>query len=318
MKKFLTVAMVCVALASVSLTADAAKRFGGGSSFGRSAPTFTQKAPVSSTSAYKQAPSQNATSSSRAQQPGRTAPAQKPSMLKSVLGGLAAALGISALLSLLGINGAGMVSFIMGLLLAGLLFVAFRAFMSSRQPQRARPTASAYEVPRQAPVEPQAQAYQAQEPVAQTASKGSVMDEFYGSGASQASGAVDITPEDFDKAGFLKVAADNYRKLQMAWATGNVLEISDFVSNDMFVAITHQLRERGHEAYNVTVDSLTNELLGIAQEDNTYVAVVKFKADITINGEKEHADELWLLEKPVDGNKGWILSGIRQNDAATN
>ena len=43
-------------------------------------------------------------------------------MMRSVLGGIAAALGITALLSLLGINGAGISSLITGLLLAVVVF----------------------------------------------------------------------------------------------------------------------------------------------------------------------------------------------------
>lgn len=75
---------------------------------------------------------------------------------------------------------------------------------------------------------------------------GSLMDQLMGGAASESSstaessGLVDVTPVDFDREGFLKTARDNYLKLQQAWDTGNVIEISDFTSNEIFTAVTHQ------------------------------------------------------------------------------
>ena len=108
MKKFLVAFLICFSMVTTSMDADAAKRFGGGSSFGRPAPTFSQKAPAPS--AAPKAPQQQNAAGQQRQQP-NAAPAQqaqRPSMMRSVLTGLAAALGISALLSLLGIEGAGL------------------------------------------------------------------------------------------------------------------------------------------------------------------------------------------------------------------
>ena len=41
MKNLIAALVVCVALATTSFDADAAKRFGGGASFGKAAPTFS-------------------------------------------------------------------------------------------------------------------------------------------------------------------------------------------------------------------------------------------------------------------------------------
>lgn len=109
-------------MVTTSMDADAAKRFGGGSSFGRPAPTFSQKAPAPSV-APKAPQQQNAAGQQRQQSNAAPAQqAQRPSMMRSVLTGLAAALGISALLSLLGIEGAGLVSLITGILVAVAIF----------------------------------------------------------------------------------------------------------------------------------------------------------------------------------------------------
>ncbi len=314
MKNFLAALVVCVALAATSFDAEAARRFGGGSNLGnRSVPTFSQKA---APNAAPQAPAgqmrgQNATPNRAT--PAQQAPVQKPSMMRSVLTGLAAALGISALLSLLGINGAGMVSFVMGLLLAVLAFMAVRFFLARRAPASASgghapETRASETVMRRAPVDTTASA-------ASGAAAGSVMDQFTrGARVEEPGAAVDVTPADFDREAFLKTARDNYVLLQKAWDTGNVVEISDFTTEDVFIAITHQLRERGHETYRTEVLDLSNELLGIACENGEYLASVRFVGTLRINGEDESVDETWLLVKPVEGKGGWLLGAIKQNE----
>ena len=314
MKNFLAALVVCVALAATSFDAEAARRFGGGSNLGnRSVPTFSQKA---APNAAPQAPAgqmrgQNATPNRAT--PAQQAPVQKPSMMRSVLTGLAAALGISALLSLLGINGAGMVSFVMGLLLAVLAFMAVRFFLARRAPASASgghapETRASETVMRRAPVDTTASA-------ASGAAAGSVMDQFTrGARVEEPGAAVDVTPADFDREAFLKTARDNYVLLLKAWDTGNVVEISDFTTEDVFIAITHQLRERGHETYRTEVVELSNELLGIACENGEYLASVRFVGTLRINGEDESVDETWLLVKPVEGKGGWLLGAIEQNE----
>lgn len=110
---------------TASVDADAARRFGGGGSFGRSAPTFSQKAAPSAPGVQQranQARPQQQQQQTRPQQ----APQQRPSMMRSVLTGLAAALGISALLSMLGLGGAEMASLVMGAILAVVAFFAMK------------------------------------------------------------------------------------------------------------------------------------------------------------------------------------------------
>ena len=111
----------------------------------------------------------------------------------------------------------------------------------------------------------------------------------------------------------LAPALEQYRKLQKAWDTGNVIEISDFTTTEVFTAITHQLRERGAQAYKSDIKELKNELLGITESDGVYLANIRFTGRIEIDGEVEEFDETWILEKPVEGDEGWLLGGIQQN-----
>ncbi len=77
--------------------------------------------------------------------------------------------------------------------------------------------------------------------------------------------------------------------------------------------ITHQLRERGAQAYKSDIKELKNELLGITESDGVYLANIRFTGRIEIDGEVEEFDETWILEKPVEGDEGWLLGGIQQN-----
>ena len=316
MKKFLVAFLICFSMVTTSMDADAAKRFGGGSSFGRPAPTFSQKAPAPS-AAPKAPQQQNAAGQQRQQSNAAPAQqAQRPSMMRSVLTGLAAALGISALLSLLGIEGAGLVSLITGILVAVAIFFVLRAVLGMMMRKRAQ-TPSGHAEPiqyRDAPRDEPAQAARRQDISSSGygARTGSVMDQFAGN-AAQDDGVRDITPDDFDRKAFLETALEQYRKLQKAWDTGSVIEISDFTTTEVFTAITHQLRERGAQVYKSDIKELKNELLGITESDGVYLANVRFTGRIEIDGEIEEFDETWILEKPVDGNEGWLLGGIQQN-----
>ena len=279
MKKFLVAFLICFSMVTTSMDADAAKRFGGGSSFGRPAPTFSQKAPAPS--AAPKAPQQQ-----------------------------------NAAGQLLGIEGAGLVSLITGILAAVAIFFVLRMVLGMMMRKRVQ-TSSGYAEPIQysdvPKDEPQQAARTYEAPAAASGARtGSVMDQFAG-GAAQDDGVRDITPDDFDRKAFLETALEQYRKLQKAWDTGNVIEISDFTTTEVFTAITHQLRERGAQAYKSDIKELKNELLGITESDGVYLANIRFTGRIEIDGEVEEFDETWILEKPVEGDEGWLLGGIQQN-----
>lgn len=311
---------------TASVDADAARRFGGGGSFGRSAPTFSQKAAPSAPGVQQRANQARPQQQQQQTRPQQT-PQQRPSMMRNVLTGLAAALGISALLSMLGLGGAEMASLVMGALLAVVAFFAIRFLLGAFLGRKSAAVRGAsVEMPREPvrPVEPE----RAPEPLRSSpvesvreepVRRGSVMDEFrsgrFGAAPEEAAaaadaGTADITPDDFDRAAFLRVAKENFVKFQKAWDTGNVIELSDFTTQDLFIEITHALRERGAQNYETTVLQLDNQLVGIAQQGEEYVAVVHFTGKLSVSGEEEIVDDDWILTKPVNKEGGWLLAGV--------
>jgi predicted lipid-binding transport protein (Tim44 family) len=138
---------------------------------------------------------------------------------------------------------------------------------------------------------------------------GSAIDQFARAGAAAGSAPWGI-PAGFDSAGFLAAAKANYIKLQHAWDSGDLAELSEFTSNDMFITLTHELRARGGKSTTEVV-TLDADLLGIESNADEHLASVKFDGTLRVDGEIERVSEVWNLAKPVRGG-GWVLAGIQQ------
>jgi predicted lipid-binding transport protein (Tim44 family) len=138
---------------------------------------------------------------------------------------------------------------------------------------------------------------------------GSAMDEFSRTGSAAAQSPWGV-PVGFDTKAFLDAAKSHYIKLQQAWDTGNLDELSEFTTNDMFIALTHELRARaGHSKTEVV--SMDAELLGIESSADEHIASVKFDGTLRVDDQIERVSEVWNLSKPVRGG-GWVLAGIQQ------
>ena len=305
MKKWISILAVGIMMVSLATGADAARRFGGGLSFGRPAPT--QMAPANR---GFNAPGQQTRPQAAPQQQkaaptaGAATQATRPaSPLRGILMGAATALGLAWLANYLGIS-----SELMTILMFAL--VAFAGFsllrmLFSRQPRTAepRPTVRTGGADEPRAARPQTASFQA--------ASGSVMDEFQGT-PSRTDSSVSL-PVGFDQYAFLEECKKNFSKLQAAWSTGNVLQLSDFCTDEVFTVLTHQLRDRKGEALSIKVLSLSAQLGGFAEEASEYVAAVHFTGRLDVSGEIEEVNEVWSLVKPVkEDGRGWLLAGIQQ------
>ena len=342
-KNLLAIFAVGLVLITTAADADAARRFGGGSSFGRSAPTLRQATPPQSAPALQgQRQQQQAQRPATAANPAAAA-AAKPSPWRGLLMGAAAALGITALLSALGLS-PELGQFLMIALMALVLFFVVRMVLGRMAAKRAGATPSAAGgapfgaagAQREEPSYREPARFESAQPSSTPASSapaaggsvgqmrgstgsvsGSVMDLFSrGAAPTSASGQTEAAgpaiPEGFDKAGFEAVAKENFLKLQKAWDSGNVVEISDFTTDDFFIAVTHKLRERGSAPQTSEVINLSVNLLGILTEGDENVAVVEFDGAMKVAGEFEQVRERWVLVKKADDSTGWLLAGIEQ------
>lgn len=280
MKQFLTLLSIFLAGSLMVVTDADARRLGGGRSFGMQRNiTPPPKAP---TQAAPAAPA----SSAAAAQSGR-------SRWLGPIAGLAAGLGLAALFSHLGFGEEFGTLVMLMLLVAGAMFLF-------RKLRRTSPQSS----PLQYAGGPRG--FDA----GQVASDGV----FAATGGSAVQGAGSV-PTGFDVDGFLRQAKVNFVRLQAANDAGNLEDIRDFTSPEVFAEIKLDLQDRGASKQQTDVVVLNADLLDVSEEARQYVASVRFRGTIR---EQEGAapapfDEIWHLAKPLDGSRGWQVAGIQQS-----
>lgn len=297
---------LCAALLAFGLgVQDAeAKRLGGGTSRGLQRDTVTQRQAAPNQPAGT--PTQQAAPQA-APQPGASAgmPAQPPK--RSWLGplaGLAAGIGLAALFSHLGL-GEGMANFFMiALLVMAAIFILKLLFgRKASTPAGAPPDPMSYAGvggPGMTPV-PDTR-FDTAAPAAAAAGSSTVM---------QIQRAI---PADFDVEGFARVAKVNFIRLQAAHDAGNLDDIREFTTPEMFAEIQLDIAERKAAPQTTDVVTLDAEVLEVVTEANRHVASVRFHGMIREekDGAAEAFDEVWNLVKSLEGGRGWAVAGIQQ------
>ena len=283
---FLAVFAVVVGLGLGAADAEAA-RIGGGKSVGMQRQAVSPK-PAS--------PTQQAAPATPAAPTAAPAATPKRNWLGPIAG-LAAGLGIAALLSHFGL-GEGMANFLMIALLVMAAVVVFRLLF--RRPANAPNSSGAMQYAGagsagQAPVPPSGSEY------------------LSGTGTSLDSSVTKI-PEGFDVDGFLRVAKLNFVRLQASNDAGNLADIREFVTPELYAEISLQISERGKITQQTDVVTLNAQLLEVVTEGERHIASVHFNGMIRENAgaAAEAFDEVWNLSKSVDGRSGWVVAGIQQ------
>ena len=305
----LSFAVFTAGLAVAPFDAEA-KRMGGGSSSGmqRSTPART---PPPATPAQA-APTSPALAGA--------APAAAPK--RSWMGpiaGLAAGLGIAALMGSMGL-GAGMGNILTMVLLAAAAFFAIRflmnRFASNRAPgamatpngmQFAGAGAGAGGTP---PVTAGSSS-----PWTQTASNAVVLP----AAAAATAATVSALPAGFDAPGFERIAKMIFIRMQAANDTADLNDLRNFTTPEMFAGVKLDLQERGSAAQTTDVVRIDAEVLEVVSEADRQIVSVRFHG--LIREEKDGAatsfDEIWHLVKPADGSREWAIAGIQQQQALT-
>ncbi|WP_370576623.1 Tim44 domain-containing protein [Mycoavidus sp. B2-EB] len=299
--------MLAGALAvGLTLQEAEAKRLGGGRSSGRQAQMFKQR--------QQAAPSPRPSQSNAAAQPTRN-------RWLGPLAGIAAGLGIGALLSHLGLGGAfgAMLSnliIIGGIALLGYGLVRWFAARRVRHGVAAAPAfmRGAHESAMAANTGSNfdMRAGFAQEPRSMAA-------QFSGGMASAHTAVqpVNAVPAHFDTTLFLRNAKVLFVRLQAAWDAGDAADIREFTTPAMFAEIKLDLAERGTMLNQTEVVQLEAVLIGVEEQANETVASVQFSGLIREEQgtRAQPFSEKWNLTKRMQGHEGWLLAGIEQDTA---
>jgi predicted lipid-binding transport protein (Tim44 family) len=306
---FFAAAVVVASALAVAPSVSDAKRFGGGSSSGmqRSMPSAAPKAPAGQQAAPAAAPTAAGAAPAAA--------AAKRSWMGPIAG-LAAGLGIAALMSHLGL-GEAFGNFLMLALLAVVAIVAIRFFMRRAGGQGAQreqlatagapPVAPGWDKPAAAPVLARSTAADAT-----LSADGSTRLPAM-PGSTVASVVPSTLPADFDAEGFSRVAKMIFIRMQAANDTGDLNDLRSFTTPEMFAVAKMELQDRAGKAQTTDVVHVDAEVLDLAKEGERQVVSVRFHGQIRedLNAPVEDFDEIWHLTRFGD-NPGWSIAGIQQ------
>lgn len=310
MKKANWLALVaCVCLLSGPALEAQAKRLGGGSNVGRVTP-----APAAKPQAVPAKPAAPQAAPQQSPNPAATAATQAPKK-NSWLGpiaGIAAGLGLAALASYLGF-GEELMSLMLIVLAVVVLLAVFRWFSARRQA-----AVGSYAEPAMA---------KSGYGNADLGPEGRPSDSGWsasGSAAPQASAGltdgpreIDVPQQEIDQ--FLKVAREQFTRLQSIWDSGDIHTLSEFCTPEMNRELSHQIADRKGAANVTQVVSLDTEWMGMTDSVDDFgkpADEVRIRFHGLIRESADAAavdfDEVWTLQRIRGGDTGWLLAGIMQ------
>jgi predicted lipid-binding transport protein (Tim44 family) len=301
---FFAAAIVVASALAVAPSVSDAKRFGGGSSSGmqRSMPNAAPARPAAPQQAAPPAAAPN----------GATAPAAAKRSWMGPIAGLAAGLGIAALMSHLGL-GEAFGNFLMLALLAVVALVAIRFLMrrfggNALATAGAPPVSPSWNKPAEAPVMVRSNAADAAAVSADGSTRLAPMP-----GSTVASVVPSTLPSDFDAEGFSRLAKMIFIRMQAANDAGDLNDLRSFTTPEMFAVAKLELQDRAGKAQATDVVHVDAEVLDMAKEGERQVVSVRFHGKIRedAGAPVEDFDEIWHLTRFGD-NPSWSIAGIQQ------
>ena len=302
MNRFITALILAVFAAALLPTIAEAKRLGGGGTSGmqRSLPTRTAPDAVPA----RPAPAAPA-AAPNAVPPTPAAAAPKRSWM-GPLAGLAAGLGIAALMSHFGM-GAELGNFVTMALIAVAAFIAIRFLMARFGPGAQRAAMRAPQGMQFAG----ASAGGGQVPVSLPAVEPSFAAP---TGAASTSSSALPLPAGFDSAAFERIAKMIFIRMQTANDASDLNDLRAFTTPEMFASVKLDLQDRGTTAQQTDVVKIDAQVIDFAAETDRQLVSVRFHGLIREerDGVAAPFDEVWHLVKPTDGSREWAIAGIQQ------
>lgn len=316
MKRMLSLLAVvfAVGLSTVAMDAEAAKRLGSGKSLGTQRQATPDKAPPAANAATAATPAGAAAPA--AASPGRS--------WMGPVAGLAAGLGIAALASHLGF-GEALANMVMIGLLAAAVMVAIGFFLRKRAAaqggagragglQYAHAGVGAGVGGNSPRTEPQGAAYKVAHPPAGGSMLGSAIGSGLAAPLTAPLAAASPIPADFDTASFERNAKVHFIRLQAANDAGDLNDIRQFTTPEMFAELKMDLAERGAAPQKTDVVRIDATVLSVTEDADGYWVSVRCSGVVRDGSDEpdEAFDEIWHWARAHQGNAGWVLAGIQQ------
>jgi predicted lipid-binding transport protein (Tim44 family) len=127
--------------------------------------------------------------------------------------------------------------------------------------------------------------------------------------------ATDTRPTWFEDEPFLHATKDHFIRLQEAYNRGDLQDIREYTTPEVFAEIQLQVQERGAAKNKTDVLQLNAEMVNVVTEGDLVIASVRFSGMVR---EEEGAapsalNEVWHIQKSAkDQNASWFVAGIQQ------
>lgn len=218
------------------------------------------------------------------------APAKPGNKWLGPLAGLAAGGLLASLLMGHGFEGIKMMDVLMLLALAAAVFFVFRMLRRNAAPQPVPAGGARFE------------SYGGQAPLPS-------------GGAAPVMAASGTRPAWFEDEPFLRQAKANFIRLQDANDKGDLNDIREFTTPEVFAEISLQIQERGGKPQHTEVVMLHADIAEVVTEGDLVIASVRFHG--LIREEQGAAalsfDEIWHIQKAANQpNASWFIAGIQQ------
>ena len=123
-------------------------------------------------------------------------------------------------------------------------------------------------------------------------------------------------PAWFDEESFTQGARTHFIRLQAAWDKGDMKDIAEYTTPELFASLQAERLSRGEERHYTEVVYLDTELLGMQRDGNDAVASIRFFGGIREeeNGPVQEFSEIWHVLHAWDSAQGnWYVAGIQQS-----
>lgn len=122
-------------------------------------------------------------------------------------------------------------------------------------------------------------------------------------------------PAWFEDEPFLREAKKQFLRLQDANDRGDINDIREYVTPEMYAEISLQIQERNGQPNKTEVVTLNADIADVVTEGDLVIASVRFSGMIReeANGPAEAFSEIWHIQKSQSlPNATWFISGIQQ------
>lgn len=302
MRSWILAVSVAVSTAGMAPLSADAKRLGGGGYSGlqRQMPARSTPAPAPAPTPAKPAQATPTTTPAAA---APTSAVPKRSWMGPIAG-LAAGLGIAALMSHLGL-GAEFGNLLMLLLLGLAAFVAIRFVMGrfAGSPARQAAGINGLHFAGETPAAASGSGAGWSEPAATPT----------GAAGATTFARPTVLPAGFDQAAFERIAKLTFLRMQAANDAADLKDLRQFTTPEMYAAIKLDLQDRVDRDQRTDVIHVDAEVIDVAEEAERQVVSVRYHG--TIREEADGAvtafDEVWHLVKPTLSGQ-WAIAGIQQ------